>query len=177
MVWFIPSLVHLSRWRRIFQQVLPRLHIWNSGSFVEMQVQKAPISLASWYHNLYRISDDVTINLRWMMERSGPYDTTINSGRCTKECIYMYIYYIKIYIISAWVPRNILCRGYLTWGSKYVPWRVWDLTLYIIPSGMRNPLIFGYRYAQFCCRIYPIENHEVQFYRYNIENVAWGSRM
>ena len=37
MVWYITSLVHLSRWRKIYwdtqQLTLPRLHIWNSGYY------------------------------------------------------------------------------------------------------------------------------------------------
>ena len=37
MVWYIASLVHLSRWRKIYwdtqQLTLPRLHIWNSGYY------------------------------------------------------------------------------------------------------------------------------------------------
>ena len=63
------SLVHLSSWRKIY-------HIGIHNNWLSLvctyetrdimlwkQIQKVLISLATWYHNLYRMSDEVTINL------------------------------------------------------------------------------------------------------------------
>ena len=51
--------------------------------------------------------------------------------------------------------------------------------------GTRNHLIVRISYASILCKIYPMQRNilfgmrtnEIQFYRYNIEYLAWGSRM
>jgi len=72
-------------------------------------------------HNLYRMSDEVTINLRWMIGRSPffalmpivtMYDTTINSGwgTDTEDWIYISISIAKMQIFAnLYVIVVVLC--------------------------------------------------------------------
>jgi len=116
------SLVPLSRWQKIYWDDVPT----DSPSLAHMKIGILYMLKCKYrryqspsrhdVHNLYRMSDDITINLRWMMERSGPlglmYDTTINSGCGTEDWIYIYILYQDKYHLG-WVSKNVRTEEYV----------------------------------------------------------------
>ena len=82
-------------------------------------------------HNLYRMSDEVTINLRWMIGRSPffalmplvtMYDTTINSGwgTDTEDWIYISISIAKMQIVDLQIVCDCGCT------MLHSGWEVWN---------------------------------------------------
>jgi len=100
-------------------------------------------------HNLYRMSDEVTINLRWMIGRSPffalmplvtMYDTTINSGwgTDTEDWIYISISIAKMQIVDLQIACDctMLHSGWEVWNTDslhrsvsknviYIAWHVY----------------------------------------------------